>query len=251
MVAAAAHEGPLDQFLVSPVVRLPHLFGIDASITNSSMVMIAAIAVLALFYALAMRKRATVPGRVQSLAEVMYQFVHNIVDENVGHNAGLKYFPFIFTLFLFILAMNLMGLLPYSFAPTSHIIVTFAMGATTFLAITVIGMVKQGPINFFKHFVPAGLPLWIAPLIFIIEIVSYLARPFSLSLRLAANMIAGHTLIHVIAGFVVPLGIFGILPVSFLVFMMGLEVFVAILQAYIFTLLACMYLGEALAEEHH
>jgi F-type H+-transporting ATPase subunit a len=250
-LAEAAHESPLDQFLVSPVIRLPKLFGIDVSITNSSMVMIAALVVLALFYLLAMRKRATIPGRAQSFAEVMYEFVQGIIEENAGHAASLRYFPIIFTLFLFILAMNLIGLLPYSFAPTSHIIVTFAMGATAFLVITLIGIVKQGPLKFLKHFVPAGLPLWIVPLVFVIELVSYLARPFSLSLRLAANMMAGHTLIHVIAGFVVPLGIAGILPLAFLTGMMGLEVFVAILQAYIFTLLACMYLGEALAEEHH
>ncbi len=254
MAIEAAHEGPLDQFAVSPVFQLPRLFGMDASITNSSAVMLAGVLLVTLFFTYALRKRAIVPGRAQSLAEVIYTFVRDIVSENAGQN-GLKYLPFMLTLFLFILALNLIGLLPYSFAPTSHIIVTFAMGATAFLGITLVGIIKQGPIGFLKHFIPAGIPLWIAPMIFVIELVSYMARPFSLALRLAANMIAGHTLIHVIAGFVFPLSAIGyvaaVFPISFLVFMTGLEVFVAILQAYIFALLCCMYLGEALAEEHH
>lgn len=254
----AVHEGPLDQFAVQPVFELGHLGHINAALTNSSLVMLIGVLVVTLFFTYAMRKRAIIPGRTQSLAEITYTFVRDIVNENAGAQ-GLKYLPFIFTLFMFILALNLVGLLPFSFAPTSHIIVTFGMGLTCFLGITLIGLIKQGPIGFFKHFIPAGLPLWIAPMIFVIEIVSYMARPFSLGLRLAANMIAGHTLIHVIAGFVFPLsalaGVVGyiaaVFPISFLVFMTGLEVFVAILQAYIFALLCCMYLGEALAEEHH
>ena len=249
-----AHHGPLDQFAVSPVYKLPHIFGIDGSVTNSSAVMLLSVFVLFLFFTIALRKRAVVPGRMQSLAEVMYTFVRGVIGENAGE-AGLKYMPFIFTLFLFILGMNLMGLLPYSFAPTSHIVVTLCLGAFTFVGITLIGIIKKGPIGFFKHFIPAGIPIFIAPMIFLIEIVSYMARPFSLGLRLAANMIAGHTLIHVIAGFVIPLSALSIvaalLPVLFLVFMTGLEVFVAILQAYIFALLCCMYLGEALADDHH
>ena len=249
-MAAEAHQSPLDQFAVSPLVRLPHVFGIDTSLTNSAVFMLLAVVITALFFALAMRKRATVPGRLQSLAEIMYSFVHDIVGENAGHN-GQKYFTFIFTLFLFILVVNFLGLIPLSFAPTSQIIVTFGMGAFVFLGITVIAMVKQGPVGFFKHFIPAGLPLWIAPLMLVIELISYLSRPFSLGIRLAANIAAGHTLMHVIATFVAPLMLFGVLPITFLVFMVGLEFFVSILQAYVFTMLACMYLGEALAEEAH
>lgn len=225
------------------------MFGIDTSITNSALFMLLAVLATVLLATLALRKRATIPGRSQSMAEIIYQFVHGIVEENAGHG-GLKYFPFIFTLFLFVLFVNFIGLVPKSFAPTSQIIVTFGMGAFVFLCITLVAIVKQGPLGFIKHFVPPGLPFWIVPLMFLIELVSYLSRPFSLGIRLAANMTAGHTLIHVIAGFVFPLALFGVLPIAFLVFMTGFEFFVAILQAYVFTMLCCMYLGEALAEHH-
>jgi F-type H+-transporting ATPase subunit a len=231
------------------VVQLPTLLGVDTSITNSALFMLLAVVAAVLVFALAIRKRATIPGRAQSMAEITYQFVHGIVEENAG-KAGLKYFPFLFTLFLFVLFVNFIGMVPKSFAPTSQIIVTLGMGAFVFVCITLIALVKQGPIGFFKHFVPAGLPVWIAPVVFLIELVSYLSRPFSLGIRLAANMTAGHTLIHVIAAFVFPLALFGFMPVLFLVFMTGFEFFVAILQAYVFTMLCCMYLGEALAEHH-
>jgi len=248
-VTETSHHSPLDQFVVSPVVRLPEFFGIDTSITNSALFMLLSVVVIGLFFAYAMRKRAAIPGRAQSLAEIIYQFVDGIVVENTGHD-GRKYFPIIFTLFLFILFVNFLGLVPHSFAPTSHIIVTFGMGATVFTAITIIALIKQGPVGFFKHFIPEGLPIWIVPLMLVIELVSYLSRPFSLGIRLAANMAAGHTLMHVMAAFVAPLAFFGIIPVAFLVFMMGFEFFVAILQAYVFTLLSCMYLGEALSDHH-
>jgi F-type H+-transporting ATPase subunit a len=249
---AAEHEqhSPLDQFTVSPIVELPKLFGINVSLTNSAVYMLVAVLAAAVLFVIATRKRAVVPGRAQSLAEITYQFVRCILEENAGP-AGLKYFPFIFTLFLFVLFVNFIGLVPTSFAPTAQIFVTLGMGAAVFIAIMIIALVKQGPIKFFKHFVPEGLPLIIAPLVFAIELVSYLSRPFSLGIRLAANMTAGHTLIHVIAAFVAPLALFGFLPIVFLVFMTGFEFFVAILQAYVFTMLCCMYLGEALAEDHH
>lgn len=245
----AEGHSPLAQFEVTPLVALPNLFGIDISLTNSGLFMLLSVAAVAAFYILSMRKAALVPGRWQSLAEVVYEFVGGIVDENAGHK-GHKFLPFIFTLFLFILFMNLLGMLPYSFTPTSHIIVTFGMAIVVFLGVTLIGLIAQGPVGFFKHFVPEGLPLWIAPVVFLIELVSYLSRPFSLSIRLAANMTAGHTLMKVIASFVVPLGIFGVAPMAFLVFMTGFEIFVAILQAYVFALLSCIYLGEALADHH-
>lgn len=248
-MAQNAPHGPLDQFAVSPIIQLPTVFGIDTSITNSALFMVLGVLVTILLFVFATRRRATIPGRMQSLAEVTYQFVHGIVEENAG-KAGLKYFPFIFSLFLFVLFVNFIGMVPKSFAPTSQIIVTLGMGAFVFICITIIAFVKQGPVGFFKHFVPPGLPLWIAPIMFLIEMVSYLSRPFSLGIRLAANMMAGHTLIHVIAAFVAPLALFGILPIAFLVFMTGFEFFIAILQAYVFTMLCCMYLGEAI-EEHH
>ncbi|MES2983843.1 MAG: F0F1 ATP synthase subunit A [Pseudomonadota bacterium] len=249
-MADTAHHGPLDQFAVSPIIELPRALGIDTSITNSALFMLLAVAATVVLFVFAMRKRATIPGRMQSLAEISYQFVHGIVGENAGKD-GMKYFPLMFTLFLFIMFVNVIGLLPMSFAPTSQIIVTIGLGAFMFLAIVVIGIVKQGPVKFLKHFMPPGLPLWIAPLVLVIEIVSYLSRPLSLGIRLAANMTAGHTLIHVMAGFVAPLALFGFLPIVFLVFMTGFEFFVAILQAYVFTMLCSMYLGEALADHDH
>ncbi len=248
-MSTQAHHGPLDQFAVSPIFPLPEVFGVDASLTNSALYMLVAVAAVVLFFAVAFAKRATVPSRMQSLGEVMYQFVHGIVDENAGHD-GQKYFSFIFTLFLFILFANFVGLIPTSFATTSHIIITFGMGAFTFLGITLIAIFRQGPVGFFKHFVPEGLPIFIIPLMLVIELVSYLSRPLSLGIRLAANITAGHTLMHVMAGFVAPLALLGVMPVLFLVFMNGLEFFVAVLQAYVFTLLSCMYLGEALADHH-
>ncbi len=245
----AEGHSPLAQFEVTPVLALPNLMGIDISITNSALFMLLSVVSVAAFYILSMRKQALVPGRWQSLAEVVYEFVDGIVDENAGHRAR-KYVPFVFTLFLFILFMNLLGMLPYSFTATSHIIVTFGLAIVVFLGVTIIGLIVQGPVGFFKHFIPEGLPLWIAPVVFLIEMVSYLSRPFSLAIRLAANMTAGHTLMKVIAGFVGGMGIFGIAPLAFLVFMTGFEIFVAILQAYVFALLSCMYLGEALADHH-
>lgn len=245
----AAMHNPLEQFTVTPVYPLPLQYGYDISITNSAVGMFAAVIGVALFYLIAMRKRAMVPGRLQSLAEMMYEFVHAFLDENT-HHKGEKYFSFIFTLFLFILFMNLVGMIPYSFTPTSHIIVTLGLAAAVFIGVTLIGIFKKGPIGFLKGFIPPGLPVWMGPLLLVIEMVSYLVRPFSLSIRLAANMFAGHTLMKVIAGFIVPLGIFGIAPGLFLVGLTALEIFVAILQAYVFALLSSLYLGEALSDHH-
>jgi F-type H+-transporting ATPase subunit a len=243
-------HSPLAQFIVEPVYALPMFQGVDMSVTNSALVMILGVAAVWLFYAFAMRKKSMVPGRLQSFAEVIYEFVEEIVGENAGKE-GMKYFPFMFTLFLFISALNILGLFPFSFAPTSHIIVTLGLGATVFIGIVLIGIFKQGPVGFFKHFLPAGIPIAILPLLFVIEMVSFLSRPFSLAIRLAANIGAGHTLMAVMAGFVLPMGVFGVLPMAFLLFMSGLEFFVAILQAYVFTLLACLYLGEALGDHDH
>jgi F-type H+-transporting ATPase subunit a len=253
----AAGHSPLAQFEVKSLYTLPELGGVDMSITNSALFMILSVIAVGLFFGMAMRKKAMVPGRLQSFGEVIYQFVYTIVEENAGQK-GLKYFPVMFTFFLFILAMNLLGMIPHSFAPTSHIIVTFGLGAAMFVFILLVNIIKQGPVNFLKHFVPPGLPLWIAPVIFCIEVVTFLSRPLSLAIRLAANIGAGHTLMKVMAGFVVPAGAavtagtvaIGIFPMLFLVFMTGFEFFVAILQAYVFTLLSCLYLGEALVEHH-
>ncbi len=247
---AGPHHSPIAQFEITPIFSLDPVFGYNLSFTNSSLFMVLAVLSVWLFFSLAMRQRALVPGRWQSLAEVTYQFVDGIVEENIGHQ-GRRYFPYIFSLFLFVLAGNLLGMVPYSFTFTSHIMTTFALGALVFVGVTVVGIIHQGPVKFFAHFVPAGLPLWIVPVVFVIELISFLSRPFSLGIRLAANMMAGHTLLKVIAGFVVPLGIFGVAPMVFLVLLTGFEIFIAILQAYIFTLLSSMYLAEALHQEEH
>ena len=242
-------SSPLAQFEVHPLLALPDIAGVNMSLTNSSFMMLVGVVVATLFFALSMRRQSMVPGRMQSLAEVTYQFVHGMVDDNAGH-AAKRYFPFILTLFLLILFMNLLGMVPYAFTPTSHIIVTFGLSATVFVGVTAIAIAIKGPIGFFSHFIPEGMPIVLIPIIFLIELVSYLARPLSLSIRLAANMIAGHTLLKVIVGFVFPMGLFGIAPLLFSTFLVGFEIFIAILQAYVFALLSTMYLSEALADHH-
>jgi F-type H+-transporting ATPase subunit a len=192
-----------------------------------------------------MRNRRLVPGRWQSMAELSYEFIAGMVRDNVG-NEGRRYFPFIFSLFMFILFGNLVGLIPYSFTFTSHIIVTFAMAIFVFLGVTVIGIVRHR-LNFFSYFLPKGVPLVMAPLLIPIEIMSYLSRPVSLSIRLFANMMAGHTMMKVFAGFVVPLGILGgWAPLSIDVALTAFEFLVAFLQAYVFTILTCIYLHDAI-----
>jgi F-type H+-transporting ATPase subunit a len=194
---------------------------------------------------LSMRGRALVPTRWQSMAELSYEFIASMVRDNVGTEER-KYFPFIFSLFMFILFANLIGLLPYSFTFTSHIIVTFAMAIMIFLGVTVIGIVRH-KLHFFSFFMPAGVPKIMAPILVPIEIVSYLSRPVSLSIRLFANMMAGHTMMKVFAGFVIPLGILGgWAPLAVDVALTGFEFLVAFLQAYVFTILTCLYLNDAI-----
>jgi F-type H+-transporting ATPase subunit a len=179
------------------------------------------------------------------VAELAYEFVANMVRENVG-TAGQAYFPFIFTLFMFVLASNMLGMVPYSFTVTSHIIVTFALATVVFLGVTVIGFIKHGA-GFLKFFVPSGVPVALLPLLVVIEVISYLTRPVSLSVRLFANMMAGHTMLKVFAGFVIGLGVIGgWAPLAFMVAFTGLELLVAFLQAYVFAILTCIYLNDAL-----
>lgn len=233
---------PLAQFEVYPIIPL-QIAGYDLSFTNASLWMCAAIVAATLVLMVGSRKRQLVPGRWQSGAEMMVDFVGDIVVENSG-KGGMKYFPFIFTLFMFVLFGNLLGMIPGSFTFTSHIIVTFALAAFIFIAVTVIGFMKHG-LHFLSLFLPAGTPWWMMPLMILIELVSYLARPISLSVRLAANMLAGHLLLKIIAGFVM-IGFLGIFPFAFLLIFTGFEIFIACLQAYIFTLLSCIYLNDAL-----
>ena len=178
------------------------------------------------------------------MAEVTYEFVAGMVRENVGLE-GRKYFPFIFSLFMFVLFGNMLGMIPYSFTFTSHIIVTFTMAAVVFLGTTVIGFARHG-IGFFSFFLPAGTPWFVAPILIPIEVISYFTRPISLSLRLFANMTAGHTLLKVFAGFVVTMGLAGFVPLVFVIALTGLEFLIAFLQAYVFAILSCIYLSDAI-----
>jgi F-type H+-transporting ATPase subunit a len=240
----AQSASPLEQFVIQRVVDL-HIGGLDVSITNSAIAMAVAVVLITAFLTISMSGAALVPGRWQSMAELSYEFIAKMVRENVGLE-GMRYFPFIFTLFMFILFCNLLGLIPYSFTATSHIIITFALAAVVFIGVTIIGFVRHGT-HFLKLFVPSGVPIFLLPLIIIIEILSYLTRPISLSVRLFANMMAGHTMLKVFAGFVVGLGaLLGWAPLAFIIALTALELGIAILQAYVFAILSCIYLNDAI-----
>src|SRR6185295_11316465 len=214
-------HSPMEQFEIKRLLHL-NLFGIDASFTNSSTWMVIAVILATAVFVWGMRQRALVPGRMQSVAELGYEFIAGMVRDNVG-NAGKKYFPFILTLFVFILLCNLLGMVPFSFTPTSHIIVTFAMAAVVFVGVTLIGFARHGA-HFLSFFVPQGVPKVLLLLLVPIEVLSYFVRPVSLSLRLFANMMAGHTMLKVFAGFVIALGfLLGWAPLAFVVALTGLE----------------------------
>ena len=234
---------PLEQFAIKPIVPI-QIGGIDASFTNSALFMVFAVAGAALFLTLSVRGRALVPGRWQSMAELTYEFVASMIRNNVG-TEGRKYFPFVFSLFMFILFGNMLGMIPYSFTFTSHIAVTFAMAIVVFLGTTVIAFMKHG-VRFFGFFLPHGTPILVAPLLVPIEVLSYFTRPISLGLRLFANMTAGHTMLKVFASFVVAMGFAGFVPLVFVAALTGLEFLIAFLQAYVFTVLTCIYLNDAL-----
>ena len=235
---------PLDQFKVKEIVNI-EIFGYDASITNSSLFMLIVGAFIVFYFMLAFKGKSLVPSRFQLSGELAYGMITDMLDQSVGAK-GRKFVPLIFTLFMFILTCNLFGMVPYGFTVTSHISITFALAMMVFLLVTLVGIYLHG-FHFFSLFLPAGTPWWLAPLMVVIELFAYLARPVSLSLRLAANMVAGHVLLKVMAGFVVSMAIYlKILPIPFLVILIGFELFVAVLQAYIFTILSCVYLSDAL-----
>ena len=222
--------------------------GLDLHITNSAIWMMVATALVIAFTTVFISRRAMVPGRMQSLVEISYEFVANMIKDNVGHE-GRPYFPFIFTLFMFILACNMLGMLPYSFTVTSQVVVTFGLAFVVFIGVTVIGFIKHG-LGFFKFFLPHGVPGFLAPLVIPIEVLSYLIRPVSLGLRLFANLTAGHTMLKVFAGFIVPLGAFyiipGVIPMAAVIGLTVLEMAIAFLQAYVFAVLSCIYLHDAI-----
>ena len=242
-MAESGGHSPLEQFEIHRLIEI-QVGGLDLSFTNSSLFMVAGIALISGFLILGMRRGAMVPGRWQCAAEASYEFIAGLIKDTVG-SGGRRYFPIVFTLFMFVLIMNLMGMIPYSFTVTSHIIVTFALAVVVFLGVTVIAIARHR-MKFFSYFLPPGTPLYMAPLLIPIEVLSYLARPVTLSLRLFANMMAGHTMLKVFAGFVVVLGLAGIAPLAVLIALYMLELIVAVLQAFVFTILTCLYLHDAI-----
>jgi F-type H+-transporting ATPase subunit a len=236
-------SGPIEQFEIKPLVPI-EIGGVDVSFTNSSLFMVLAVVVSTLFLTLCMRKKQLVPGVMQSFAEVLYEFIHSLLKDNVG-SEGTKYFSVIFTLFLFIMMGNLLGLTPYSFTFTSHLGAVGGLSLLGLLFRVCVGIKKKGW-GFLHTFMPKGVPMVAAPLIIPIEMISFLSKPFSLTVRLVANMTVGHIMLKIIAGFVFALGVAGVLPVIFNSCIIVFEMFVALLQAFIYTVLSCIYLSDAL-----
>ncbi len=240
---------PMQQFSVHKIGPEINIGGVDLSFTNASLFMVISAAIILIFLFVGTKEKKIIPGKVQLIAEMFYTFVAKMINDTAGSKAK-PYFPFIFSLFMFVLFCNMVGMLPYSFTVTSHIIVTLIMALFIFIAVTIIGFAKHG-FKYLSIFVPSGVPAVLLPLITVIEIISYLSRPVSLSVRLFANMMAGHTMLKVFGGFVISLGLLGgWLPLSFSVALTGLEILVAFLQAYVFAILTCIYLNDALNLHH-
>ncbi|QCI66518.1 F0F1 ATP synthase subunit A [Phreatobacter stygius] len=247
--------GPIQQFEIKPLFRVAEIAGREIHFTNSAAYMFLAVAGSCLFLLLATRRRRVVPGRWQSAAEMLHEFVAKTLRENAGEQ-GMRFFPLVFSLFMFVLAANLIGMFPYAFTVTSHLIITFSLAMIVFLTVTIYGVVRHG-FGFFRLFMPAGIPLALAPIIVPIELISYLSRPVSHSVRLFAVMLAGHITLKVFAGFVAALGGLGVLgilaavlPLAMTVALTGLELLMSVIQAYIFTMLTCMYLNDAIHPGH-
>ncbi len=246
---------PLDQFVIKPIIPFGRIGNSEIAFTNSSLFMMLVVAVVGVFFMVATSQRSLVPGRLQSFAEMLYEFVANTLKSAAGKE-GMQFFPLVFSLFLFVLTANFMGMIPGSFTVTSHIIVTFALAMVVFLSVIGVGIARHGS-HFFGLFVPQGAPALLVPFLVVIEVISFLSRPISLGMRLFANMLAGHIALKVFAGFVVSLGALGIggilgatLPLGMIVALTALEFLVAFLQAYVFTILTCVYLNDALHPGH-
>jgi F-type H+-transporting ATPase subunit a len=245
---------PIHQFQVKRLIPV-EIGGLDLSFTNSALFMLATVLLASAFLYFATSSRAVVPGRAQSMAEMAYEFVANMLRDAAG-TAGMRFFPLVFSLFMFVLVANLLGMIPYFFTITSHIIVTFALAMLVIGTVIVYGFAKHG-LGFLKLFVPHGVPGVLVPLVVLIEVISFLSRPISLSVRLFANLLAGHITLKVFAGFIVSLSAFGtvgvvgsILPLLMTVALTALEFLVAFLQAYVFAVLTCMYLNDAVNPGH-
>jgi F-type H+-transporting ATPase subunit a len=245
---------PIHQFEIKPILKLGHIGNTEIVFTNASLFMIASVAIVALVMIAATGKRSLVPGRLQSLAEMAYEFIAGTVRSSAGEE-GMRFFPLVFSLFIFILILNLFGMLPYGFTVTSHIIVTFALAAIVILTVIVYGIMRHGA-HFFGLFVPSGVHWAMLIILVPIEVISFLSRPISLSVRLFANMLAGHIALKIFAGFVGLLltagawSLLSPLPLALSVALTALEVLVAVLQAYVFATLTAIYLNDALHPGH-
>jgi F-type H+-transporting ATPase subunit a len=251
---AAPAINPIEQFEISKIVTAT-IAGKDFSFTNSALYMVIAAGLACALMLIGSKGGDGIPGRLQSLAEMAYEFVAGMVRSAAGEH-GMVFFPMVFCLFLFILLCNLVGLIPHAFTVTSHIIVTVSLALLVFFTVVTVG-IKENGLHFFKLFVPSGVPIYILPLVVMIEIISFLSRPLSHSVRLFANMLAGHITLNVFGGFVVMLlgaagvvKVVAILPLAMTVGLDALELLVAFLQAYVFTMLTCMYLNDALHPGH-
>lgn len=233
---------PLHQFVIQPICKMD-INGWDLSFTNSSLAIVISVACTMIVFMFGLKKRSIVPNRIQAGLEIAFNMIADLINDNVGKE-GMKYFPFVFSVFCFILFGNLLGMIPYMFTFTSHIVVTFTLAMVVILFVTILGLIKHG-VKFFSLFLPSGVPMVMAPFLAPIEIISYLSRPVSLAIRLFANMMAGHTMMKVFAGFAVMLGTWGFMPVLINVALTGLEIFIAALQAYVFAILTCVYMNDA------
>ena len=245
---------PLHQFVIQPLVPI-QIGGLHFDFTNSALFMVLTVAVASAFLYWTTSSRSLVPGRMQSISEMSYEFIANMLRDSAG-TSGMRFFPLVFSLFMFVLVANLLGMFPYFFTVTSHIIVTFALAIVVIATVVIFGISKHG-LSWFQLFVPSGVPMIILPFVVLIEVISFLSRPISLSVRLFANMLAGHITLKVFAGFVVSLSALGalgiggsILPLFMTVALTGLEFLVAFLQAYVFAVLTCMYLNDAVHPHH-
>jgi F-type H+-transporting ATPase subunit a len=247
---------PIHQFEINKIFTIGHVGGHEIAFTNSSLFMVISVGIIATLLVGMTSSRSLVPGRLQSLAELSYEFVATTIRSTAG-SEGMKFFPLVFTIFMFILVANLIGLIPYSFTITSHIIITVSFALLVFVTVVVYGFWKNG-LHFFKLFVPSGIPIFILPLVVFIEVFSFFLRPISHSVRLFANMLAGHIALKVFAGFVAMLGVSlgalgwagGIAPLALTVALTALELLVAFLQAYVFAILTCIYLNDAIHPGH-
>src|SRR5438128_1975884 len=247
---------PIHQFEIKNLLPIAHIGGIEIAFTNSALFMLIGLASILLLMLGATRSRAVVTGRLQTVAEVSYEFVATTLRSTAGPE-GMKFFPLVFSIFMFILVLNLMGIIPYAFTVTSHIIITVSFALLVFLTVVVYGFWKNG-LKFLKLFVPGGVPIYILPLVVFIEVFSFFLRPVSHSVRLFANMLAGHIALKVFAGFIpllaAGLGVIGwvggVLPLGMVIALTALELLVAFLQAYVFTILTCIYLNDALHPGH-